>query len=674
MILNYNTEIINQSRLNNSQAIERAKKNLLRDIRKACKKTEVPGIHIYLKDQNQDPEGYCIQAKENRLEINASDELGFVYGLYAVSREILGILEFWFWNDQKIIPKKEFEIPENYIRQSGKAAVRYRGWFVNDEVLLHTWKVERKEELPWEMAFEALLRCGGNLVIPGTDTNAKKYRRLAGDMGLYITHHHAEPLGAEMFARAYPDLSPSYREHADKFHELWKAAIEQQKNSKVIWNIGFRGQGDCPFWNDDPEYRTPEARGTLMGNLIRMQYDMVKEQLPDAVCCTNLYGETMELYQEGYLKLPEDVIKIWADNGYGKMVTRRQGNHNPRVCSLPEKEEKGSNGIYYHVSFYDLQAANHMTMLPNSPEFVKSELEQVLDAGADQYWLINCSNIKPHVYFLDLLREFWENGTADIAAHREQYTAQYYGEANQRLTGEILRLYPEYALSYGKQEDEHAGEQFSNHVPRILITQYVKCAEQKAEELDWLGKAQNLEDQVCRYGKLCRRAMESYEKYLLQCEKADAEIEGEENRTLFRDSLLLQVKLHYYCYTGAWYVCKSLQAAEAQDYRIAFYYAGIARKNYQKANASMRDREHGKWHDFYANECLTDIKQTAWILKGFMSYLRALGDGPHYYQWQRDFLYAEEDKRVMLVMNMENHLEDEELFGLMEEKFGETNT
>ncbi len=53
-----------------------------------------------------------------------------------------------------------------------------------------------------------------------------------------------------------------------------------------------------------------------------------------------------------------------------------------------------------------------------------------------------------------------------------------------------------------------------------------------------------------------------------------------------------------------------------------------------------------------------------------MSYLRNLGDGPHFYQWQRDFLYAEEDRRVMLVMNMENHLRDGELFDLMEEKWG----
>ena len=54
------------------------------------------------------------------------------------------------------------------------------------------------------MAFETLLRCGGNMTIPGTDKNSRLNRQMAADMGLWITHHHAEPLGAEIFARAYP--------------------------------------------------------------------------------------------------------------------------------------------------------------------------------------------------------------------------------------------------------------------------------------------------------------------------------------------------------------------------------------------------------------------------------------------------------------------------------------
>ena len=95
-----------------------------------------------------------------------------------------------------------------------------------------------------------------------------------------------------------------------------------------------------------------------MSSIMRMQYDLVKEHDKDAVCCTNLYGEIMALYRDGYLEIPEDVIKIWADNGYGKMVSRRQGDEDPRVYALPTDSDHGRHGIYYHVSFYDLQAAS----------------------------------------------------------------------------------------------------------------------------------------------------------------------------------------------------------------------------------------------------------------------------------------------------------------------------
>ena len=118
-------------------------------------------------------------------------------------------------------------------------------------------------------------------------------------------------------------------------------------------------------------------------------------------------------------------------------------------------------------------------------------------------------------------------------------------------------------------------------------------------------------------------------------------------------------------------MCEALCEAFAGEYKLAFYKAGKARKGYLRADRDMRDREHGKWHDFYANECLTDIKQTAWVIEGLMSYIRNLGDGPHFYLWQREFLYSEEDRRVVLVCNMENHLKDLELYELMEERYGD---
>lgn len=169
------------------------------------------------------------------------------------------------------------------------------------------------------------------------------------------------------------------------------------------------------------------------------------------------------------------------------------------------------------------------------------------------------------------------------------------------------------------------------------------------------------------YENLCSGAKEHYQVYLEKCELAASVLSGAE-ASLFRDSLLLQAKIHYHCYVGAHFVCLSLLGALDGEYQHAFYMAGKARYEYLAANQAMRQREHDKWVNFYANECLTDIKQTAWVWEGLMAYLRNLGDGPHYYQWQRKFLYKEEDRRVLLILNMENHLIDEELFCLMQQK------
>jgi hypothetical protein len=534
--------------------------------------------------------------------------------------------------------------------------------------LLSAWSVDRKKDMPWELAFETILRCGGNMVIPGTDRNAHYYRSLALSMGLYITHHHAEPLGAEMFARAYPRLTPSYSEYPDKFKKLWQDAIDEQKGKKIIWNLGFRGQGDKPFWADDERYATDKARGELLSSLVKIQYDMVKNADQNAVCCFNLYGEVMELYQKGLFTLPSDVIKIWADNGYGKMVSRRQNNHNPRVPSLPAKENKDRNGIYYHVSFYDLQAANHITMLPNSAEFVAGELEKVIDHGGRDFWIINSSNIKPHVYFLDLISKMWKYKTVDVEQHRIEYVKQYYGDKSTAQICGCIKSFADHAPKYGKNDDDHAGEQFANHVARMLVSQYMRDKDNRCKDLVWAADFDTLKEQAQWYLDICTSAVKGYEQHRRLCMETSLSL-TDSSKTLFDDTILLQADILYHCYIGAKLTAKSIILAIDKDYQKSFYFAGRARKEYLKANTAMREREHGKWHDFYKNECLTDVKQSAWLLENFMGYVRNLDDGPHFYKWQREFLYSNEDKRIMLILNMENHLNDLELFELMEEKF-----
>lgn len=679
-MITLNTQIKLNSKLEALSSIKMAVSALQRDIANTCYNTAIPGMDITL-EQAPDIKEECfiIKVKDNTLSIVASDELGFIYGIYHVSKTFLGVHEFWFWNEQKFTKKEGYEVPSDYYYASRPFAVRFRGWFVNDEVLIDGWQIDGSRQKPWEMVFEALLRCGGNMTIPGTDENAHIYCDLASKMGLWITHHHAEPLGAQMFLRAYPDLEASYDKHPDLFEKLWIEAIERQKGKKVLWNVGFRGQGDRPFWADDPAYDTDEKRGRLISKLIRRQIDLLKSYDKNAICCSNLYGETMELYKKGLIDIPEDVIFIWADNGFGKMVSRRQGNHNPRVPALPEVGAKGRHGIYYHASFYDLQAAAQMTMFPNSPVFVARELARVCDHNAKDYWIINCSNVKPHAYILALIARLWENGADGDELNLDEfctrYCSDYFGQKNAGLVSDLYKLWPSYCPKYGPNEDDRAGEQFAQHGARVLMTGLVTnyngddpASTRAAAQWRWFSGKDKLIEQVQDYKKIIDGAVSGYRKYLDKCLDAESKMDSQ-GKELLEDLLIWQVQYHYYGYLGALHICKAIEKSllPQPDFLDAFYEAGLAAKAFRDGYDNMRSHEKGVFVGFFDNDCEADIRQSYYASKSLMGFLRFHGDGPHFYEWQRRFQQGAGGEKVHLILRIRKHLTDDELWKMIHE-------
>ncbi len=656
---NYNT-IIDYSALSTlTKPILRAVRVLERDIRKAFLPSSQPQSFIYLKeDTTLAEEAYTVSITDC-ITLSAGDNLGFVYGLYHLSEAYLGIKPFWFFLDQQLTPVENIILPEKTY-SSTKPIVRFRGWFFNDEVLLTHWSVRCDDVKPWEMAFEALLRCGGNMTIPGTDKISRKWRQLASDMGLWITHHHAEPLGAEMFARAYPDKEANYSDYADLFYRLWEEGVIEQKDYKVVWNLGFRGQGDCPFWSHDKSgnYNTPEKRGELISELIEKQRQLVLKHVENPVFCTNLYGEIMELYNEGYIHFDDELIKVYADNGYGKMVTRRRDNHNIRVAALPTNPSDES-GIYYHVSFYDLQAAGHITTLPNSVDFVNTTLDEVLEQGADDYWLINCSNVRPHAYYLDAIRKKWFGTNISDDTHSQEFAADYYSNADG--IADCLSGYAKATLSYGENDDEHAGEQFYNENIRILMNHLMCHRTDSISAFRWLTGDVALSEQLDILFGICHAGKEKMEAYYAECLHISETLSGHVKQ-LFDDTILMQAGLHTYCLRGMLMCETACRAYFKEDYLEAFLAFGHSAKLYEQANQLMRDSEHGIWKGFYANDCLADIKHTAYMLKKMMGHVRELGDNARHDKWYREAVYAIEDRQIMTQLVTDNHLTDEELW------------
>lgn len=596
-----------------------------------------------------------------QMEVIGSDDLGLVYGLLHLSGVYLGVDPFWFWADREPRPRQNVVIPAvTYI--SPVPLVRYRGWFINDEVCLIGWTDQYPPPREvWQPVFEALLRCGGNLVIPGTDLprNGIHYQ-LACEMGIWITHHHAEPLGAEMFLRAYPDKEPVYHRYAPLFEELWREAVRRNYKQKTVWVLGFRGQGDLPFWENDLSCTTPRQRAALIGRIIRKQYEIVRQYVRDPVCAVYLYGEIIELYRDGLLRLPEGIIKIWADNGYGKMVSRRHGNHNPRVLSLPDPEERGPHGVYYHVTFHDLQASSHLTLMANHPELILEELGAAFHSGADEYLLVNCGNIRPHLYTLDLVSRLWRDGRVDLRVHDREFGIRYFPTAPDRVM-ECYRQYFQCTIPYGPNRDDRAGEEFYHHPVRAMITHWIQGKQdQTLESLHWATGEISFRGQINWFGRKCNQALAGWEKLYRDCQVVKESLSPTEAR-FFTDNLILPVVIHYSGCRGMQIFCRSFLAWDRGDLPKAFVMVSQAMQEYAAAIPAMEDSEHGKWRNFYRADWLTNIQCTVYALDTLRRYIRVVGDGPHFFGWYKQLIIPETERRIYLENTQRRTLSDNEL-------------
>lgn len=648
-----------------STAIQHATNILNRDFKKVFNSELKSGedIIILIDETITTPEMFVVNVHGDKMEIACADELAIIYALLYISKEYLGVDDYWFWTETEPAKKELVEIADGTFI-SPVAKVRYRGWFVNDEVCLIGWsKTYPPERSVWEIVFETLLRCGGNMVIPGTDLPRDGgHFEIASEFGLYVTHHHAEPLGAEMFLRAYPEEEASYDVNASLFEKLWDASIDRYKDRKIVWTLGFRGQGDAPFWQNDPKYVTPESRGQVILKVIEKQYEMICKKVKDPVCAVYLYGEITELYAGGYLNLPEHFIKIWSDNGYGRMITRRMGNHDPRNSALPDKP--GSHGLYYHVTFHDLQASSHLSMLSNPPELVKTELEKAFEAGAKDYLLLNCGNIRPHIYMLNVVSHLWNYGTVDVQELHQEFVDRYFdGNLN---AGKCYTDYFKACVQYGKYEDYKAGEEFYYHTARRLCTDIMK-GNDSSIGLYFYTEETNMSNQIHRTKRLCTEAMLNFGELAKDCDNA---LKTLENNVFFNDNIRFQAYLHLIGAKGLYKLCCGLEEYEKKNFPNSFIHFTDSKHIFDEGVELLREGEHGKWKNFYRCDWLTNIAAASYSVDSLRKYVRMIDDGPDLFAWHKRICMPKTERNIYLENTQRETLDDDALAEKMRKSLG----
>lgn len=608
----------------------------------------------------------------NQVTITAKTALGVMYGALAVSREVLKVDDFWYWLD-KLPETREAISWTNFDLHLPKYQTKYRGWFVNDELLIMGWEDHDSQRYVWQRIFETALRIGCNLIVPGTDVNSQINRKPAKAFGLMIAHHHAEPLGAKMFAREYPTLTASFIKYPDLFRKLWRDAIMDQKGTPTIYSLGFRGQGDKPFWLDDDSRKwDDQAIADVINGIIKEQYDMVQELDPGAPTALNVYGELTGLYNQGLIKLPDDVIEIWADSGYGKMVSRRQGLDNPRspILDAPNPNHR-QRGIYYHVAFHDLQASNFLGLLSNSPAFVSNELMKVRKHHFDTMELINTGSIKPHILYL---REVAKSWLADYQARDNEtilkdYITHYYAKKQSK----IAQLYSDYwqaIVQYGKHPDETAGDEFAPYLIRRIVKAWV-AGKDKLSDAGWVVGDAKLADSLDKLDEMITPKLADWEQLLVKVRKLLLVLDEADARRLYGD-LYLSVINQAQGLKALHLVIEAYQKAadvkKANDYVRPFLIADDAYRSLAEIVTAEKNNPSGKWRDFYQNDGYNNVPLAVAQLRFLRHYLRVLGDSDDEDKWEHHFIKATAEARVMTLSNTRPTMNDDKLAEKLHER------
>jgi hypothetical protein len=204
-----------------------------------------------------------IFAGHKAVVLQGADMRGTIYAIYSFSEKFLEIPPLWIWTSFEPIKKSALNIPAKTNLYFPSPTVKWRAWFPNDKDLLSPWQA--KNAFNYDAIFETMLRLKLNtregylidMEAWQTPYKASKEAKYVRDRGLKISFTHTAPFGATLtnWDRYWTNIKHQkppklMLKNVAALTEFWSYHIETIKREKldVIWQIGFRGLGDKPFW------------------------------------------------------------------------------------------------------------------------------------------------------------------------------------------------------------------------------------------------------------------------------------------------------------------------------------------------------------------------------------------------------------------------------------------
>lgn len=402
--------------------------------------------------------------------IAGSDQRGTIYGTYDVSRGI-GVSPWYWWDDVVPVHRDEIHVLPGRHTQ-GTPAVKYRGFFINDEnPALGTWAPAYfgPGKAPgfeggfnadfYARVFEVMLRLKANYLWPAVWGRAfaeddPLNHATAKAYGVVMGTSHEAPMmrGIEEWNRhavaavrdsagtiTKPGHDPyggtgewSFRRNADAIKAYWADGIRRMRDEDFegVVTLGMRGNGDVSL---------PDGDGIeLMTEIIATQRALLAEISGKDVTTIpqvwTLYKEVQHYWDRG-LRVPDDVTVVLTDDNWANIR---------KLPDLKNEARGGGYGLYYHFDYVGV-GRNYKWVDTASLPNMWDQLHQSAAYGNHGLWVANVGDLKgnelPTQFFLEYA---WdpERWTLDrLPEWEERYARQNFGEKQAAAIAAVLRTY-----------------------------------------------------------------------------------------------------------------------------------------------------------------------------------------------------------------------------------------
>jgi hypothetical protein len=383
------------------------------------------------------------------LVIAGSDQRGTIFAVYDVSRRI-GVSPWHFWDDVPVPHRDSLHVLPGRHSQ-GTPAVRYRGFFINDEnPNLGTWGPAffgpgKAPGYPngfnaglYAKVFETLLRLKGNYLWPAVWGRAfaeddPANHATATAYGVVIGTSHEAPMmrGIEEWNR-HPVGEWSYRRNAEAIRAYWTEGIRRMVDEDIegVVTLGMRGNGDLELADGDGIDLMEEIIATQRGILA----DVTGRDVTAIPQLWALYKEVQRYWDRG-MRAPDDVTLVFTDDNWGNLMKLPDPG-------LPRRA--GGYGMYYHFDYVG-DGRNYKWVDTANLASTWEQLSQAYEYGVDRLWVVNVGDLKgeelPLQFFLNYAWDPSRLAADRIGEWVRGFAAENFGDAHATAIGEVLHRY-----------------------------------------------------------------------------------------------------------------------------------------------------------------------------------------------------------------------------------------